>query len=422
MLNQTSIDAVNRSGFSRCFRKPLYESYCFSNIPGTVEKLLSGKTELSCLPPDTTRDKTYDKVILFFIDAFGWRFFEQYKEKYPALKRFIDNGIVSKLTSQFPSTTAAHVTTIHTGKRVDESGVFEWFYYEPQLDAIIAPLLFSYAGNKERNGLQSVIDPSELYPNVSFYQHLEDKNINTYLFQSSAFTPSPYGNVVTRGVKNVNAFDSWQTALTDLSEAVINEKTKGYFYFYHGDIDKAGHRTGLGSEEFEKEVDMFFTALEELFINTTSGKCGNTLMLMTADHGQTNINPDTTIYLNREIPEISEWIKTNSKGELLFFGGNCRDLFLYIKDEYIETAMNRLQSLLQNKAEVYLVDEMVKQGFFGDNPGQKLKARIGNICILPYENESVFWWEEGRFGQGYFGHHGGLTPNEMDTIFLAMEL
>ncbi len=128
MLNQNSIEAVEASVFSCSFRKPLYESYCFSNIPGTIEKLLTGETERNQLPGDTLTGKSYDKVVLFFIDAFGWRFFEHYKDRYPVLKRFLEHGIASKITSQFPSTTAAHATTMHSGLRVDESGVFEWFY------------------------------------------------------------------------------------------------------------------------------------------------------------------------------------------------------------------------------------------------------------------------------------------------------
>ena len=88
-------------------------------------------------------------MVLLFIDAFGWRFFERYADDYPLLRRILDEGYVTKLTSQFPSTTAAHVTTIHTGLPVDQSGVFEWFYYEPTIDALIAPLTFSFAGDRE---------------------------------------------------------------------------------------------------------------------------------------------------------------------------------------------------------------------------------------------------------------------------------
>ncbi len=422
MINQKSIDAVDASKFSSDFRKPLYDSYCFSNIPGTIERLLTGKSELNQLPSDVAKNDSYDKVVLFFVDAFGWRFFEQYKDKYPTLRRFVEDGTVSKITSQFPSTTAAHVTTIHTGKRVDESGVFEWFYYEPKLDAMIAPLLYSYAGDSERNSLKGVIDPHELYPNHSIYKQLGEKGIATYQFQSRDYTPSPYGDVVTEGVTYVNAFADIETALFDLNQAVTNEMGKAYFYFYYGDIDSAGHKYGPSSPEFEAVVDKFFTNLEKLFVSASEGQCGNTVMLMTADHGQTDIDPATTIYLNKEIPEIIEWTKTNNKGGLLVAGGSCRDMFLYIKDEYIDVAMKKLTDLLKDKAEVYLVSDLMEQGFFGDQPSEALKARIGNICVLPYKNDSVFWWEEGRFEQNFYGHHGGLTPSEMDSILLSLEL
>lgn len=59
------------------FIKPQYESYCFANIPQTIKYLLTG-TETSLLPAEVLGElpHKYDRVILFFIDAFGWQFFE----------------------------------------------------------------------------------------------------------------------------------------------------------------------------------------------------------------------------------------------------------------------------------------------------------------------------------------------------------
>src|SRR6266581_4409859 len=146
MINADSLNAVNASKFNDQFAKPLYDSYCFSQIPQTIYHLLTGD-EQPGLPISVLGDlpRRFDKVILMFVDGFGWRFFERYAEKYPFLKTILAQGIISKMTSQFPSTTAAHVTCIHTGLNVGQSGVYEWHYYEPLLDEIIAPLLFSLA-------------------------------------------------------------------------------------------------------------------------------------------------------------------------------------------------------------------------------------------------------------------------------------
>src|SRR5690349_16446954 len=172
MLNAISLNAVNSSRFSQHFKKPLYDTYCFANLPATIDYLLSGIKQ-NTLPLDVlgTLPTRYNKVVLFFIDAFGWRFFQQYADKYPLLKTFQQHGVVSKLTSQFPSTTPAHVTCINTGLNVSQSGVYEWNYYEPLVDEVITPLLFSYAGDKERDTLKHAGIAAEAYfPRQTVYQ------------------------------------------------------------------------------------------------------------------------------------------------------------------------------------------------------------------------------------------------------------
>ena len=69
------------------------------------------------------------------VDALGWTFVERFAERAPLLARVREAGVVSKLTTQFPSTTTAHVTTLHTAQPVGEHGAYEWFVYEPRSTA-----------------------------------------------------------------------------------------------------------------------------------------------------------------------------------------------------------------------------------------------------------------------------------------------
>ncbi len=140
------------------FIKPKYDSGGFAGIPNRIK--------------DAFASQKYDAVVLLFVDAFGWRFYERFQDA-PFIKRMEKQGRIEKLTSQFPSTTAAHVTTLHTGLPVGMTGVHEWYYYEPKVDRIIAPLLFSFAGT-ERDSLKTrKVNAAEIYPKGIFYPELK---------------------------------------------------------------------------------------------------------------------------------------------------------------------------------------------------------------------------------------------------------
>lgn len=429
MINQKSVDAVNASKFGEQFTKPLYNSYCFSNIPQTVKNLLAGEGK-QALPDDVLPSgmKQYDKVVLFFIDSFGWRFFEKYQEKYPFLQRIIKNGVASKITSQFPSTTPAHVTCIHTGLPVGESGVYEWIYYEPKVDAMISPLMFTYgkyAGVVKRRDMlkETGIQPNEIYPNQTVYNDLKAHGIPSYLFQHIEYTPSPYSDVVFDGA-NIYPYMTLPQGLSNLSELLMkNKDEKGYYFLYFDKVDTMCHKYGPNSPQFEAEVDACMTILERLFMEKMSGKLKDTLFLMTADHGQSEIDPATTANINVLYPDTIKYFKTTKQGEIMAPAGATRDMFLYIKDEYLDEAASFYKEKLAGKAEVHYVKDLIDQGFFG--PGKLsdvFLSRVANLVILPYRYESVWWYEKGSSEQIYFGHHGGLTPQEMETILFAIEL
>lgn len=423
MINIQSLDAVENVKFSHSFIKPLYNSYCFSNIPQTIKNILLNEKK-EALPDDVFGNfpQSYNKVVLLLVDGFGWKFFEQYADKYPFLKCLKDSGIVSKLTAQFPSTTPAELTTIHTGMPVGEHGVYEWVYYEPKVDALISPLLFSFAGKRIRDTLiPTGIDPKELFPTKTLYKELKEANIASYVFLSSEYARSAYTDVVLKGA-DIVPYDTIVHGLTQLTEKLLKDQEKGYYYFYFGGIDYLAHHYGSDSEQFETEVDNFLSAMENIFFKKISNKLVDTLFIMTADHGHIPINPNSTIYLNKQFSGITQCIKTNKTGELIVPAGSCRDLFLHIKEESLEKTYKYLKKGLKEKAEVYLVSELIKKNFFGSSISEAFLERVGNLLILPYDGESVWWYEKDRFEITYLGHHGGLTREEMEVPFACFPL
>lgn len=426
MLNSASVSTVNGSKFSQSFIRPRYDSYCFSNLPATIEFLLTGK-QLKTLPLDVFADlpTRYNKVVLFFIDAFGWRFFERYANRYSFLKTLLSEGVVSKMTSQFPSTTAAHATCIHTGLDVGQSGVYEWNYYEPLVDDMISPLLFSYAGDKIfRDTIKRTSVPaSKFFPQQTLYRTLQAHGITSHILQYQAYTPSTFSDIVFNGAI-VHPYKTTQDAFIQMAELVRAKSTAPTYYFLYFDrIDAACHNYGPYSRQFEDALDNCLTSIEQYFYRNVRGKTGDALLILTADHGQVKVNPTGAYYLNQQIPGIARMMKTNQKGAPLVPAGSPRDMFLHIKDAYIDEVIGDLRQRLAGKAEIYRTEDLLQQHFFGlQAPSTTFLERVGNVVILPYKGETVWWYEEGKFDMHFCGHHGGLTPEEMEIPLCLLPL
>jgi predicted AlkP superfamily pyrophosphatase or phosphodiesterase len=421
MINHESIRAVDSARIAPHMLRPLYDSYCFSRIPHTVVGLLTGEPTPG-LPRDVLPGlpEQVDKVILLFVDAFGWRFFERYTRYYPFLKRFDTHGVVSKLTTQFPSTTAVHTTTIHTGLTVGESGVIEWFYYEPLVDRIITPLLFSFQTDRERNTLaQAGIQPQQIYPTTSIYQQLAAHGVPAKVYGHMAYTPSPFGDAVMQGATLV-PYRTITEAMVRLTDDVINDQGKGYYYLYFDAIDAMGHLYGPSSRHWDAEVDTFLNALEAVLHGTLDGRAKNTLLLVTADHGQIEVSPAYITYLNTLPRSVMPFVCKNSAGTPLIPAGSARDMFLYIDKRHLDEAENTLRQQLADRADVYRTDALIAMGMFGPVISDAFRRRAGNLMVLPHPYEQVWIQEKDRGEKIFRGHHGGATPQEMETILLAL--
>jgi hypothetical protein len=435
MINQRALESVQSAtcGPGGLFRRPLYDSYCFARLPATIEFLLTGDEEgprERALPADVLGPfhRQYQTVVLMLVDGFGWQLFQRHADRFPFLRRFVDQGVASPITSQFPSTTAAHMTTLHTGEPLARTGVWEWYYYEPVLDAVWAPLLYSIAGDHDRETLRNrspSVDVESILPGPRWYRQLAEKNgIRSTVFQHEEYAHSTYSTIMFDGATR-RGYHTTTAGLIELADRIRTEKGPRYYFFYIDGIDARSHSHGLGSQAFNSQVESTFSRLEEHFFQPLAGKVddGDALLLMSADHGQVPVNVSPPAYVNLLWPDLVKCLRTSRDGgEPIRFAGSPRDLFLYVKDEQLDEVERTMRELLAGRAEVWRTEEMLKGGLFGPSPSERLLARLGNLALLPYAGQSVYWFEEGKFWMKHIGSHGGLTPQEMDTGVYAVQL
>jgi Type I phosphodiesterase / nucleotide pyrophosphatase len=383
---------------------PRYDGGGFAALPATVQRLLGlgeGGVALEGAPARAQH------VVLVLLDAFGWRFFTRHGD-HPLLRRL---DAVTRLTTQFPATTTAHVTTLHSGVPVGEHGLYEWNVYDATLDAIITPLLFSYAGDAARDTLvRSGADPERVLPSdPTLYERLGAAGVACHAFQSAAFTPSTYDSVLARGA-HIHPMTALRAGLAELATTMHATEGPAYAYVYWDEVDTVGHLRGPSSSDFALAVQRCLDALDNGLRALPEG----TVVLLAADHGQVDVHPAKTIYVNERWPELLGLLARGSRGRVLAPAGSARDLFLHCRPDTVDEVVDGLERLVGERATVHRVADLVEAGWLGP-VGERMRARMPDVCVLPAPGETVWWRERHRFDMHFCGHHGGLSEDEAQT-------
>ena len=388
---------------------PRYDGGGFAALPPTVARLLGagdGGVTLDGLPARAQH------VVLVLLDAFGWRFFSRHGD-HPLLRRF---DAVVPLTTQFPSTTTAHVTTLHTGVALGQHGLYEWNIYEPSLDALITPLLFCRAGDGARDTLlRAGVDPGFLRPpEPTLYERLAQGGVVSHVFAPATFAPSTYDSVLARAAE-IHPIATLSAGLTDLAATLHAAPGPSYAYVYWDEVDSTGHEYGPSSPQFAAAAERCLDALDAGLRALPEG----TVVLLAADHGQVDVDPATTVYVNEAWPQIAGLLARGRDGRPLAPAGSARDLFLHSRPEAIDELIAGLARLLGDRATVHRVADLVAAGWLG-TVGARLRARLADVCVLPAPGETVWWRERHRFDMRFRGHHGGLSEDEAQTQVAAL--
>ncbi len=399
--------------------RPDYAGYCLSNVPSTAMAILGQQPGRPVLPRDALGEvetSGVENVVLILCDGLGMNEWLRKPETgfFGALSR---KGSVRPITTVFPSTTAAAVTSVSTGLTPQEHGLPEWYVYMEELGDIIVTLPFTRVGEHGRDTLKGVLPARTLVDDATIFQQVRG-TVDCMSFIGRGLANTVYTKVSREG----SAVTPYATA-SDLSVSLRRhiEKARGknLVYAYWSFVDTIEHIYGPGTDEARVEASLISHALKEGFLDRLDREAAKrTLVILTADHGQLAIEPEKTLYMNRW-GRLNRNLRKNSRGKPILPWGSARDAYLAIEEGRVEETKAYLQERLEGVATVLETEEAIREGLFGINrPSRRFRRRVGDLMILPHGNRTVWYRYAGGGALDLRGHHGGLMRDEM-TIPLA---
>lgn len=374
---------------------PDYAGGSIVNLMGSLVAGLGGAATgyppLSLLPPGEVGG--YRQVVLMVVDGLGHEFLT--RRRNGGLLRGLSRG---RITSVFPSTTAAAITAFLTGLAPQQHGLTGWHMYFRELGAVLAVL----PGAPRYGGLplkQAGVDVGRFFGHEPVFDRLP---LESHVVVPRRLAQSDF-NLAHRGKAEIRPFDTQDDFFLTVAKLLRADRERKFVYAYWGDLDRISHEAGTHSIE----ADWHFTSWEEGFGRFLKYAAGtDTLVIVTADHGFIDTDEAHTVNLD-DHPELADSL-------CLPLCGESRVAYCYVKPDRRAFFEGYVRSELGHAAELWRSVELIERGWFGAGAAHpKLADRVGDYALVMKENYVIKDWLPGEHRYTHIGVHGGVSEREM---------
>ena len=377
---------------------PDYNGNSIVNLMSTILshfEVDSPYSNLKIFQPNELTDD--DTIVLLIIDGLGYNFLSK-----KGRDSFLFENLKGKISSVFPTTTAAAMTTFYSGLAPQNHSVPAWFTYLKEIGMVSAILPFKTRGYNfhfEKNKIRA----SDIF---SFKKLFENLKFDYFSILPKALKGSPYSNYVLEGSTQIgyrNLDDFFKKNLfTTLRKSV---KKKKYIVAYWPKFDAISHDNGIQSHaaiehfrELDKNIAKFSSKLKE--------KDSKIRLIITADHGLIDTIPEHTIWL-KDHPKLHETLTLPVCGE-------PRAPFFYVRPSKMTDFENYIRNHLNHVGDLVKGETLIKENYFGlYEPNKQLFNRTGDYILLMKDNYILRDQLIGETRHELIGNHGGLSDDEL---------
>jgi hypothetical protein len=339
-------------------------------------------------------------VCLFVVDGLGWELLREH----PAEAPFLSGAAGAPLTAGFPSTTAASIGSLGTGRPPGEHGLVGYTMLLPGEAAPLNNLSWatyglpgSWPAAAGGGDLLQRLVPEQVQPEPTAFERAAAEGVASTLVGPRQHAQSGMTRAVLRGARYRSAF-----TLADMcavAAAALAEPGAQLVYAYNPDLDLVGHVRGVDSEAWRlqlAEVDQAAAALAERL----PAGC---LLAVTGDHGMVDLAPAQRLDV-ADMPELMAGVRV--------LGGEARARHVYTEPDAAEDVLATWRAVLGDRMWVVAREEAIAAGWFGPSVPDRIRPRIGDVVAAAHAPVGVMQRAVDPAHARMQGHHGSMTARE----------
>lgn len=402
------------------FIAPNYRGRSIVNVTASIAKVFDAPIETAPLDEAILDGLTegVERIVFVIVDALGYQRLLDTLEMKPRNgwhTLLNGGGRIVPLTSVFPSTTTAALTTLWTGRTPFEHGFLGYQLFLRDYGVRADMIYFSPVATKSwgmHQLLDSGLEPEKFLATPSLPQVMP--NVPVYHFIEQPYVESALSRTQIRGTRETIGCISSSDLWVSLRQCVERHREeRALFSAYWSGLDSIGHKYGPTSETHLAEINNFAYSFEREFLRPLSSRArAHTLFLLTADHGQVD-SPKHRAVFTYAHPDLRANL-------MMDFTGDARAAYLYCRHGRADAVRAYFDKNLREQ--FFLLDsrEALDAGLFGEGiAAPETEHRVGDFIALA--RDDYYLWDR-RDEPTMLGRHAGLAEGEMLVPLIAARL
>jgi hypothetical protein len=346
----------------------------------------------------------------------GWEIYRREREKLDWLTS--SAAVEAKITTVFPSTTVAALSSIWTGFAPAQHGMAGLRLFFPDFGLLgqmigFGPTFARFPGSMIDAGL----DPRKFLAVPGFGEQLSAAGVASHSFKGNPIVNSALSIMHDRGVTQQHGYHSVTDMFVQLRHLL--ESTAGsrlYANAYWPAIDTICHFRGPDHPAVGAEVISSLNLLKSEVLDRLSPAARrDTVIMITGDHGHVNTPANMAIPV-QEHPALDEMLLMRPAGE-------PRTAYLFARQGCQQAIIDYLNSHLSDALVAFSAGEALSSGLLGPMPhAPGVARRMGDVVVAMHDGYTLLSRKEAAETDRFLGLHGGMTATEMEIPWIVLPL